>query len=118
MAVRKRPRPRLDRTARRRLAAVRARCLGQGRDTLTGDRGKDLFIVASGAGLDEITDFEIGRDLIGLSGLEIADIQVVSLAGSTSSRLEVAGTGEALVDLLNVSPFDLPPTLGDFITEV
>ncbi|MGK7900841.1 MAG: hypothetical protein AB4352_05390 [Hormoscilla sp.] len=38
----------------------------QGRDTLTGGSGSDIFVLS--AGRDLITDFEPGRDLIGLDG--------------------------------------------------
>lgn len=41
---------------------------GLGNDLLTGGGGKDLFIFSAGSGRDVITDFEAGRDRIGLSG--------------------------------------------------
>ena len=46
---------------------------GPGNDTLTGDdfsggQGIDTFILAIGEGTDTIVDFEVGTDLIGLTG--------------------------------------------------
>ena len=46
---------------------------GLGNDTLTGDdnsggQGSDIFVLATGAGTDTITDFEVGIDFIGLAG--------------------------------------------------
>ncbi len=46
---------------------------GEGDDTLTGDRGDDLFVFDGGDGIDVITDFEPGGDLIQLNGFSIAD---------------------------------------------
>lgn len=45
---------------------------GFGNDTLTGDglsggTGSDTFVIAVGEGTDTITDFKIGKDLIGLA---------------------------------------------------
>jgi Ca2+-binding RTX toxin-like protein len=41
---------------------------GRGFDVLTGGEGIDIFVLASGFGRDRITDFEVGTDLMGLSG--------------------------------------------------
>ncbi|MCC5660534.1 choice-of-anchor D domain-containing protein [Nostoc sp. XA010] len=41
---------------------------GAGNDVLTGGYGADTFVFASGDGTDSITDFEIGKDRIALSG--------------------------------------------------
>ncbi|MEH2434120.1 MAG: choice-of-anchor D domain-containing protein [Nostoc sp.] len=41
---------------------------GAGKDVLTGGYGADTFVLASGDGTDSITDFEIGKDRIALSG--------------------------------------------------
>lgn len=41
---------------------------GKGNDVLTGNYGVDTFVLASGEGTDSITDFEMGRDKLALSG--------------------------------------------------
>jgi Ca2+-binding RTX toxin-like protein len=35
---------------------------------LTGGNGEDIFVFASGEGIDTITDFSLGTDKIGLTG--------------------------------------------------
>lgn len=47
---------------------------GLGNDILNGgyganDSGRDTFVLSAGAGIDTITDFELGTDVIGLSGI-------------------------------------------------
>ncbi|MEH2323660.1 MAG: choice-of-anchor D domain-containing protein [Nostoc sp.] len=41
---------------------------GGGKDVLTGGYGADTFVLAFGDGTDSITDFEVGKDKIALSG--------------------------------------------------
>ena len=41
---------------------------GSGNNQLTGGKGKDTFGVADTNGVDHITDFEQGKDLVGLMG--------------------------------------------------
>ncbi|MEI1373729.1 choice-of-anchor D domain-containing protein [Nostoc sp. UHCC 0926] len=41
---------------------------GKGNDVLTGGYDNDTFVLASGEGTDSITDFELGKDKIALSG--------------------------------------------------
>ncbi|MEQ9624197.1 calcium-binding protein [Coleofasciculus chthonoplastes] len=41
---------------------------GAGDDLLTGGKGGDTFVFAAGEGTDTISDFQLGSDLIGLSG--------------------------------------------------
>ena len=40
---------------------------GLGNDTLTGGNRQDIFVFASGEGIDTITDFQLGTDQIGLT---------------------------------------------------
>ncbi|NEQ51887.1 MAG: S8 family serine peptidase, partial [Leptolyngbya sp. SIO3F4] len=53
---------------------------GLGNDTLTGGNGStsfaeiDTFVLSAGTGTDTITDFELGIDLIGLSGITTQDL--------------------------------------------
>ncbi len=57
---------------------------GLGDDMLTGDNssggmGADTFILAMGEGMDTITDFEVGVDMIGLAdGLMVEDLTMMS----------------------------------------
>ncbi|AUB43625.1 Ca2+-binding protein, RTX toxin-related (plasmid) [Nostoc flagelliforme CCNUN1] len=41
---------------------------GNGKDVLTGGYGADTFVLALGEGTDSITDFELGKDKLALSG--------------------------------------------------
>ncbi|MGB3401976.1 MAG: DUF4394 domain-containing protein [Microcoleaceae cyanobacterium] len=66
---------------------------GLGDDMLTGDNfsggmGADMFILAMGEGMDTITDFEVGIDMIGLAdGLMVEDLTMMSSGGSTMIEL-------------------------------
>ncbi len=73
---------------------------GAGHDTLTGGAGRDLFILSPGEGEDTITDFNLRRDSLGLSGgLEFDDL---SFAGDT-----IQAGGKLLVTLNNVNTEEL-----------
>ncbi|WP_427450981.1 calcium-binding protein [Litorimonas sp. WD9-15] len=48
---------------------------GAGQDTLTGGAGADVFVASQGNGVDIITDFEDGTDMIDLSDFTEAEIQ-------------------------------------------
>ena len=65
---------------------------GLGDDMLTGDNssggmGADTFILAMGEGMDTITDFEVGIDMIGLAELTFEDLTLMSLGGNTMIEL-------------------------------
>ncbi|MEH2235993.1 choice-of-anchor D domain-containing protein [Nostoc sp.] len=50
---------------------------GKGNDVLTGGYGADTFVLARGEGTDSITDFEVGRDKLGLSsGLQFGQLLI------------------------------------------
>ena len=83
---------------------------GGGDDTITGGAGNDVFVFASGDGTDIITDFEIGFDLIGLSGgLTFEDLIVTQGSGSTANNtsIEVASNNEILASLNGVDARDI-----------
>lgn len=68
---------------------------GAGDDRLTGDAGKDTFVLARGEGTDTITDFELGTDVIGLSGgLTTNDLDFVgnniNLDGTTLASINIS----------------------------
>jgi Ca2+-binding RTX toxin-like protein len=77
-----------------------------GNDNLTGGiLGRDRFVVAAGEGTDTITDFERGRDLIGLSGgFTFADLTISQGMGADISNtlIQVNGTNETLAILSGI----------------
>ncbi|MEM8503989.1 MAG: CHRD domain-containing protein [Cyanobacteria bacterium P01_D01_bin.1] len=61
---------------------------GKGKDTLFGDsarnKGSDTFVLALGEGRDDIMDFEVGRDFIGLAdGLTFGSLSIAVRGDST-----------------------------------
>ncbi|BAZ29674.1 hypothetical protein NIES4074_21210 [Cylindrospermum sp. NIES-4074] len=65
---------------------------GRGDDTLTGGTGSDIFVLATAAGGDMITDFSLGQsDKIGLSGLSFNQLSFsgneISLGNQTLAVL-------------------------------
>lgn len=69
-------------------------------DTLTGGAGKDTFVLLADGGLDIITDFENGVDLIQLP----AGVSNIRLQSSGANTLIIdAVTGQALAQVNNVS---------------
>ncbi|WP_392531979.1 Ig-like domain-containing protein [Nostoc sp. C117] len=71
---------------------------GFGNDTLTGGNGKDKFVLAATQGIDTITDFSKGTDLIGLSGGLSFD--QLSFSGH---KIIVAATDEILATLTGIN---------------
>jgi len=73
-----------------------------GDDTLVGDVGSDRFLVSINSGIDTITDFEVGQDLLVLgNGLTFSQLAIVQDSGATLIRF--AQTGEILTSLTGVS---------------
>ena len=57
---------------------------GRGDDLLTGGNGNDTFVLSLNDGTDTITDFAVGKDLIGLSGgLTFGSLSISTLDGNT-----------------------------------
>ncbi|MBE9037623.1 cadherin-like domain-containing protein [aff. Roholtiella sp. LEGE 12411] len=66
---------------------------GIGKDTLTGGNGSDQFLLASKEGIDIITDFRKGTDLIGLSGgFSFAQLSFAGNNILVTSTLEIWAT--------------------------
>ncbi|MEO1132938.1 MAG: calcium-binding protein, partial [Cyanobacteria bacterium J06639_1] len=88
---------------------------GKGDDTLKGDShprllGNDVYVLARGEGTDSIRDFQVGEDLVGLSGsLSFSDLSLERVGRSTA--IEVGR--ETLAILKNVAPDEL--SAADFI---
>ncbi|MGD1716639.1 CAP domain-containing protein [Dapis sp. BLCC M172] len=76
---------------------------GLGEDTLTGGEGSDVFVLESGAGIDEIADFENGIDLIQLPD-GVNNISLESSGDSQQNTLIIDSlTGEAIAQVNNIS---------------
>ncbi|NEO55451.1 MAG: DUF4347 domain-containing protein [Okeania sp. SIO3B5] len=76
---------------------------GQGIDTLTGGDDTDIFQLAVGEGLDIITDFTDGIDLIQLPDFLTFSGLGISQTDDNSTLITVADDGEELAFLNNVS---------------
>jgi len=75
---------------------------GLGSDILTGGNGNDKFLLATNAGTDTITDFEVGKDLLVLgNNLTFAQLSITQENSSTFIRL--SATGEILASLNGMS---------------
>ena len=75
---------------------------GLGSDILTGGNGNDKFLLATNAGTDTITDFEVGKDLLVLgNNLTFAQLSITQENSSTFIRL--SATGEILASLNGIS---------------
>ncbi|MCU0546293.1 MAG: DUF4347 domain-containing protein [Oscillatoriaceae cyanobacterium Prado104] len=75
---------------------------GLGSDTLTGGNGNDKFLLATNAGTDTITDFEVGKDLLVLgNNLTFAQLSITQENSATFIRL--SATDEILASLNGVS---------------
>ncbi|MBD1828331.1 DUF4347 domain-containing protein [Microcoleus vaginatus GB1-A2] len=73
-----------------------------GDDTLIGDVGNDKFLLSTNSGIDTVTDFEVGKDLLVLgNGLSFAQLAIAEDSGSTLIRF--AQTGEVLATISGVS---------------
>ncbi|MDX8348802.1 calcium-binding protein [Cognatiyoonia sp. IB215446] len=72
---------------------------GTDNDTLTGGTGADTFVFDLGDGLDTITDFEEGIDLISFkgTGLTFADLNILT----RSDGLTIVGYGNSSIGLEN-----------------
>jgi FG-GAP-like repeat/RTX calcium-binding nonapeptide repeat (4 copies)/FG-GAP repeat len=73
-----------------------------GDDSLIGGLGNDIFVLGLDLGLDTITDFTIGQDLIGLTGgLTFQQLAITQNAGG--ALIKIALTGESLGVLSGVN---------------
>ncbi|NJR65729.1 MAG: calcium-binding protein [Leptolyngbyaceae cyanobacterium CRU_2_3] len=88
---------------------------GKGKDRLIGGAGEDTFALAYGEGTDIITDFKVGKDLIGLVGT--IKLNQLSLSQSDHSTLLTLGknvlaqiTGVTVSQLTEASFVNIAPT--------
>ncbi|WP_375515876.1 choice-of-anchor D domain-containing protein, partial [uncultured Nostoc sp.] len=88
---------------------------GNGKDVLTGGYGTDTFVLASGDGTDSITDFEIGKDKIALSGgLQFGQLSIYQ-QGSIAFIMN-SSDNQVLAKLDNVTASILLAQPSTFIT--
>ncbi|MDZ8225613.1 choice-of-anchor D domain-containing protein [Nostoc sp. ChiVER01] len=88
---------------------------GTGNDVLTGGYGADTFVFASGDGTDSITDFEIGKDRIALSGgLKFGQL-LIQQQGSQTFIMD-SSDNQVLAKLDNVTASILSAQPSAFIT--
>jgi len=78
---------------------------GGGNDTITGGSGADIFSFDIGDGIDRITDFDVGTDLIDLStsGVEFSEISIVDESNSVRVTYSTALRGEVVIDGVTAS---------------
>ncbi|MGB3508712.1 MAG: CAP domain-containing protein [Microcoleaceae cyanobacterium] len=87
---------------------------GAGEDTLTGGAGNDLFILQTAQGLDLITDFENGVDLIQLpSGITVDNIGLQTSGQNTIIVDRITGT--TLAQLNNLAANNI--TINNFVSQ-
>jgi Ca2+-binding RTX toxin-like protein len=73
-----------------------------GNDSLTGGSGNDIFVLNSGQGFDQIADFTVGQDLMGLSGgLSFGQLEITQKTQGTLIKNVL--TGEELGVIIGVS---------------
>ncbi|MDJ0634617.1 MAG: cellulase family glycosylhydrolase [Xenococcaceae cyanobacterium MO_188.B29] len=89
---------------------------GLGNDTLKGGDGSDLFVLANDGGVDLIEDFEIGQDVIQLSGsLQFEDLTIAQGSGVNSNdvMISIIETNQLLAIINDINSEDF--TVVDFI---
>ena len=85
---------------------------GAGNDVLSGGIGNDLFVLADGSGNDIVSDFEIGSDLLDVTGLNDSDGNPVNVNDVTVTSDGQGGSiltfdnGEQII-LRDIDPSDL-----------
>ncbi|WP_308189064.1 choice-of-anchor D domain-containing protein [Nostoc mirabile] len=88
---------------------------GYGKDVLTGGYGADTFVLALDEGTDSITDFEIGKDKVALSGsLQFGQL-LIQQQGSQAFIMD-SSDNQVLAKLDNVSASILVAQPSNFIT--
>ena len=83
---------------------------GQGNDILTGGLGSDLFVLATGNDTDNIIDFEVGQDSLGLfSDLSFEQLAITQGTNATAndSLITIADSNELLAILHGVQADNL-----------
>ncbi|MCC5625129.1 choice-of-anchor D domain-containing protein, partial [Nostoc sp. CHAB 5715] len=88
---------------------------GDGKDVLTGGYNADTFVLALGDGTDSITDFEVGKDKLALSGGLKFDQLLIQQQGSIAFIMD-RSDNQVLAKLDNVTASTLLAQPSTFIT--
>jgi Ca2+-binding RTX toxin-like protein len=89
----------------------------KGKDTLTGCQGSDRFVLAVGTGVDTITDFKDGEDLLALSDtLSFGQLTIAqgTDANAANTLISLTSSNELLAILNGVNALNITTT--DFVT--
>lgn len=74
---------------------------GSGNDILVGGAGNDIFFLGVGEGQDNILDFQVGSDLIALSGgLSFGQLNFIQSGSDT--LISLTSSGEVLASLTGI----------------
>lgn len=88
-----------------------------GKDVLTGGDGDDLFSLTVGKGVDTITDFQVGYDLMALAGILPIQLAIAQGTGSqlkdTLISVNTGGGNELVAILSNIKASTI--TVADFV---
>ena len=82
---------------------------GVGADTMDGGIGVDTFVFSSGHGMDTITDFRNGQDLIDISAFGLSDLDdlaLASVADGVAIDLAAHGGGTILLEGFDIADLD------------
>ncbi len=81
---------------------------GIGEDTLTGGNDADTFVLQPEGGTDLILNFQLEQDILGLSGLTFAEIEIVQdIVQTDRSFIDILDGGERLAILEGIQADDL-----------
>ena len=84
---------------------------GEGQDQLTGGKGRDQFELAASEGIDTITDFKIGRDLIRFAGNITPDqLAIAQGEGASLNDTVISVAGQETAILLGIQSSDINST--------
>lgn len=80
---------------------------GPGADVLTGGADNDMFVFYAGQGTDQITDFELGRDLLNLRAFHFSDAAAAVAAFSQTAEGALFAVGATSILLTGIDWSDL-----------
>lgn len=86
---------------------------GAGNNTIDSGSGSDLFVLTSGAGATGITQFNVGKDLLGLTGgLSFAQLSVAQGSNGNEffTQINIAGSNDLLATLKWVNASSITST--------